>query len=160
MASSLISCPKLTGVVPLPSPMKTTSLMSPRLTGREVITKGSTSTRKKMKIVNKRKDDNRSNFNLVDQNMIVLRVRIKEMKMLETGAGGEETTPSNWTEWEKKYFVHYDEDVCEAIGQLQLFLMNTRPTLAVGLVALIATSVPLSTSFLIFNVIEILKKFF
>ncbi|KAI5684343.1 hypothetical protein M9H77_05571 [Catharanthus roseus] len=103
-------------------------------------------------IVCARKDEYRNN--LVDENMIVLRRRIKEMKMLEMG----QTTPSNWMEWEKKYFVNYNEDVCEAIGLLQMYLMNVSPSLALGIIALVALSVPISTSFVLFNVIEMVKK--
>ncbi|KAH7533874.1 hypothetical protein FEM48_Zijuj04G0178000 [Ziziphus jujuba var. spinosa] len=70
---------------------------------------------------------------LVDENMIELRIRIQEMKMLEMG---DEQPPSDWMEWEKDYFEHYKEDVYEGIGLLQNWLMNVRPSLALGFVAL------------------------
>ncbi|XAR51488.1 hypothetical protein NMG60_11006129 [Bertholletia excelsa] len=77
---------------------------------------------------------------LVDENMIVLRVRIREMKMSESGF----ELPPEWTEWEKKYYEHYNIHVCEAVGYLQSVLINTRPGLAIGMMALIAMSVPVS----------------
>ncbi|KAK2652377.1 hypothetical protein Ddye_012233 [Dipteronia dyeriana] len=73
---------------------------------------------------------------IVNENMIVLRMRIRENKMLET----RNEPPSNWMEWEKKYYANngYDEDVCEALGFLQNYLMNMRPSLALGSIALVA----------------------
>ncbi|GMN28300.1 hypothetical protein TIFTF001_002013 [Ficus carica] len=69
---------------------------------------------------------------LVDENMIVLRMRIRGVKMLENGHDGRDQPPSDWMEWEKQYFVHYNEDVLEGIGLLQNYLMNIRPSLALG----------------------------
>ena len=86
---------------------------------------------------------------LVDEDMIVLRMRIREMKMLETS----ESPPSDWMEWEKRYYDHYNEDVCEAVGLLQSYLMNIRPSLALGFLALIALSVPISTAEVILHAI-------
>ncbi|XAR51487.1 hypothetical protein NMG60_11006127 [Bertholletia excelsa] len=80
------------------------------------------------------------NGRLVDENMIVLRVRIREMKMSEPGF----EFPPEWTEWEKKFYEHYNMHVCEAVGFLQSVLMNTRPGLAIGVMALMAMSVPVS----------------
>jgi len=76
------------------------------------------------------------------------------MKLLETEKSG---PPSNWMGWEKKYFSHYNEDVCEAIGLLQMYLMETRPALALGMLALICLSLSLSTYFLLQQVIEMAK---
>jgi hypothetical protein len=49
---------------------------------------------------------------LVDKNMIVLRLRMREMKILETNY----KPPSTWMEWEKQYFWRYIYDVCAAVG--------------------------------------------
>ncbi|KAK3218364.1 hypothetical protein Dsin_012334 [Dipteronia sinensis] len=86
---------------------------------------------------------------LVDENMIVLRMRIRENKMLET----RNEPPSNWMEWEKRYYAHngYNEDVFEALGFVQNCLMNNRPALALGLIALLV----MSTGVLLFHGIEI-----
>ncbi|XP_021296779.1 uncharacterized protein LOC110426020 [Herrania umbratica] len=70
---------------------------------------------------------------LVDESMIQLRMRIKEMKVLEKS----DELPSNWMEWEKQYFLHYNEDICKAIGLLQNYLLNVRPSLALGMIALL-----------------------
>ncbi|KAF8390031.1 hypothetical protein HHK36_024552 [Tetracentron sinense] len=98
-----------------------------------------------------RKDSYDRNYDgkLVDENMIVLRKRIHEMKMIEP--------PSDWMEWEKQYYANYDSDICEAMGLLQSLLMKTRPSLALGMVALITLSVPASIVMVLFNFMEIAK---
>ncbi|WMV16904.1 hypothetical protein MTR67_010289 [Solanum verrucosum] len=105
-------------------------------------------------VINARFDRGGRNKNMVDENMIVLRMRIKDMKLLETEKSG---PPSNWMGWEKKYFSHYNEDVCEAIGLLQMYLMETRPALALGMLALICFSLSLSSYFLVHQVIQMAK---
>ncbi|KAK9271657.1 hypothetical protein L1049_002020 [Liquidambar formosana] len=89
----------------------------------------------------------------VDESMIVLRMRIWEMKMLNTS----HAPPSNWMEWEKRYYSRYGSDVCEAMGLLQSYLMKTRPSLALGMVALIVLSVPISTMVVMYNAIDIAR---
>lgn len=90
---------------------------------------------------------------VVDENMIVLRMRIHKKKLFE----GNYEPPSNWTQWEKKYYARYNEDVCEAIGLLQSYLMNIRPGLALGMIVVIAASVAISTGVLLFQAVEIAK---
>ncbi|MBA0757382.1 hypothetical protein Gotri_020485, partial [Gossypium trilobum] len=65
----------------------------------------------------------------VDENMIMLRMRIKDTKISE---GFE--LPSEWMEWEKQYYLHYNEDVCEAMGVLQNLLVNVRPSFGIAMV--------------------------
>ncbi|XP_042502307.1 uncharacterized protein LOC122079695 [Macadamia integrifolia] len=77
---------------------------------------------------------------LVDENMIVLRKRIQEMRNED-----DQAPPGDWMEWEKRYYSYYHSDVCEAMGLLQTQLMNTRPSLALGMVALLMVCVPTST---------------
>ncbi|KAM7478228.1 hypothetical protein LguiA_026441 [Lonicera macranthoides] len=98
----------------------------------------------------RRDKEGRYNYDgkLVDENMIVLRMRIKDMKM----SGTSQMPPSDWMEWEKQYIRDYYEDVCDGVGLLQMCLMNTRPCLAMGMVALVALSVPISAWVIIFNV--------
>ncbi|KAM7478232.1 hypothetical protein LguiA_026445 [Lonicera macranthoides] len=98
----------------------------------------------------RREKKGRDNYDgkLVDENMIVLRMRIKDMKMSETS----QMPPSDWTEWEKRYFGDYNERVFEGVELLQMCLMNTRPCLAIGMVALVALSLPISAWVIIFNV--------
>ncbi|KAK3003217.1 hypothetical protein RJ639_018890 [Escallonia herrerae] len=76
----------------------------------------------------------------VDESMIVLRKRIHEMKVMERNY----EPPRDWMEWEKQYFACYDENICGLVGLLQLALMNTRPSFALGMLALITMSVPAS----------------
>ncbi|XP_031255931.1 uncharacterized protein LOC116113916 [Pistacia vera] len=90
---------------------------------------------------------------LVDDNMIVLRIRIQEKKLLEAS----HEPPSNWMEWEKKYYLHYNEDVCEAMGLLQNYLMKIRPGFALGMIAVVALSVAISTWALFFQAVEMAK---
>ncbi|KAL5809976.1 hypothetical protein ACOSQ4_026544 [Xanthoceras sorbifolium] len=91
---------------------------------------------------------------LVDENMIVLRMRIQETLRNEEE---EATPPSNWMEWEKSYYAHngYNEDVFEAIGFLQNCLMNIRPGLALGFIALVALSLVMSTGVVVFHAVKI-----
>ncbi|XVF71496.1 hypothetical protein PTKIN_Ptkin12aG0042200 [Pterospermum kingtungense] len=93
---------------------------------------------------------------LVDDNMIVLRMRIKEMKVLEK----KDELPSNWMEWEKQYFPQYNEDICKAMELLQNYLMNIRPSLAFGIMALLTFSVPISTAIFLFRGLAIAKGIF
>ncbi|XWS75534.1 hypothetical protein CRYUN_Cryun01aG0098200 [Craigia yunnanensis] len=92
---------------------------------------------------------------LVDASMIVLRMRIKAMKISESSV----ELPSNWMEWEKQYFLHYNADVCEAMGFLQNFLMNIRPGLAVAMVALVLLSFPISSGVTLFHALQLAQGF-
>ena len=91
---------------------------------------------------------------MVDENMIVLRKRIHEMKMEEKGY----EPPSEWMDWEKKYYANYNAFICESMKVLQSGLMNTRPSLAIGMMALIALSLPVSSFVVVSNAIEIGKE--
>ncbi|XP_019154618.1 PREDICTED: uncharacterized protein LOC109151155 [Ipomoea nil] len=93
---------------------------------------------------------------MVDENMIVLRLRIKEMKALE-GDDGDRTAEMHWMGWEKEYVKHYNEDICEFIGLLQRFLMENRPALGLGLMAVVLGSVSLSTFVVIMHAMEMAK---
>lgn len=93
---------------------------------------------------------------LVDEAMIVLRMRIHDIEMTETRDQNE--PPSNWMEWEKRYYANYNSDICEAVGLLQSQLMNTRPSLALGMLALITLSVPFSTAALMSPFLDIFKR--
>ncbi|KAF5207489.1 Mediator of rna polymerase ii transcription subunit [Thalictrum thalictroides] len=89
----------------------------------------------------------------VDEDMIVLRMRIHDIKMQQQNS----EAPSNWMAWEKKYYANYDSDVCEAVGLLQSKLMNIRPSLAIGMAIFIALSVTSSTVLIVINFFEIAK---
>lgn len=81
---------------------------------------------------------------LVDEDMIVLRKRIHEMKAAE-GSHDDEVADADWMEWEKEYYANcYDEDICDALGMLQSQLMNTRPSLALAVLVVVSLSVPVS----------------
>ncbi|CAN6451956.1 unnamed protein product [Victoria cruziana] len=96
-------------------------------------------------------DDRMFGSRMVDENMIVLRKRIREMKMAERNY----EAPPHWMEWEKRYYANYDSDVCEAVGELQRFLMGTRPGVALGLLLLLGFSVPTSVLLLVLNFVEL-----
>lgn len=83
--------------------------------------------------------------------MIILRMRIREIEMVETKTKDH----SDWTEWEKKYFENYGSDVCDAVGLLQRMLMNTRPALVVGILALFMLSMSMSMSLLMIHLVEL-----
>ncbi|TKY50939.1 hypothetical protein E2542_SST22446 [Spatholobus suberectus] len=90
---------------------------------------------------------------LVDESMIILRKRIREMNMIERNY----EPPSDWMDWEKRYYTSYDSIICEAVGVLQTQLMNTRPSLALGAMTLVAISVPTSTAVVFFHLVELAK---
>lgn len=87
---------------------------------------------------------------LVDKSMIILRKRIHEMKMIERNY----EPPEEWTEWEKRYYTCYDEYICQVVGLLQSYLMNTRPSFSLGMLALITMSVPASTVMIVLLLME------
>ncbi|XP_010916318.1 uncharacterized protein [Elaeis guineensis] len=94
--------------------------------------------------------DRDSDGRLVDENMVVLRKRIHEMKVAE----GSYEAPSEWMEWEKRcYHASYGSDVSELVGMLQAFLLSTRPGLAFGLVAIITVAVPASVIVMVFHLL-------
>ncbi|GKC89953.1 hypothetical protein Tco_1150602 [Tanacetum coccineum] len=84
------------------------------------------------------KKDGRSG-KMVDENMIVLRERIRKMEEIEYD-GGDNGLPNNWMEWEKTYVFSgsYHANVYDVIAFLQRLLMETRPSVALGMVAVLA----------------------
>ncbi|KAJ0257037.1 Mediator of RNA polymerase II transcription subunit [Hirschfeldia incana] len=89
---------------------------------------------------------------LVDENMVVLRKRIHEMKMVERNY----EPPTHWMQWEKRIYCGYDATICDALCILQTSLMNSRPSVAFGTLLLILVSVPVSTAFFAFRILDIL----
>lgn len=75
---------------------------------------------------------------IVDANMSLLRRRINQLKLQEEERNGgrdpaeEEYLESKWMEWEKKLYPVYHFKVCEMMGLLQSYLMNTRPSVALA----------------------------
>ncbi|KAI3516680.1 hypothetical protein L1887_15629 [Cichorium endivia] len=90
---------------------------------------------------------------MVDENMIVLRKRIHEMKIVE----GKYEPPSEWMDWEKRNYVSYTAYISEVMTVLQSMLMNTRPSLALGMMVLIALSMPVSSYVVISNAMGIVN---
>ncbi|KAJ0962756.1 hypothetical protein J5N97_027878 [Dioscorea zingiberensis] len=96
---------------------------------------------------------NSGNGNIVDENMIILRKRIHEMKMAERNY----EPPEEWMEWEKKYYTSYESDVCEVVGVLQFMLMNTRPSLAIGMMLMLLLSLPTSCILILLSLFDASK---
>lgn len=88
----------------------------------------------------------------MDESMIILRKRIHEMKVIERNY----EPPAEWMDWEKQHFdfARYDELICQVVGLLQLQLMNTRPSFALGMLMLVSMSVPVSAGMLISHLME------
>ncbi|KAK4430285.1 hypothetical protein Salat_1329200 [Sesamum alatum] len=107
------------------------------------------------KVFAARKEAHNQHFSgrVVDENLIVLRKRIHEMKMIERNY----EPPREWMDWEKRFYASYDSIICDAMGHLQSCLMETRPSLALGIIALIAFSVPTSTALVMYNLLELTK---
>ncbi|XP_075524178.1 uncharacterized protein LOC142556597 [Primulina tabacum] len=96
-------------------------------------------------------DQNFGGRNIVDENMIVLRKRIREMGMVER----DDEPPAGWMDWEKDIYPSYDMIICDAMRFLQWYLMETRPCFALGIIGLIALSVPISTAVVVLNLLEL-----
>ncbi|KAJ4960963.1 hypothetical protein NE237_020873 [Protea cynaroides] len=107
----------------------------------------------RMTVLAARRDDYGGGNGTVDENMVVLRKRIQEMKMMEKNQEAHE----DWMEWEKKYYRHYNSDVCEAVGLLQTQLMEMKPSLVFGMVGLVMLSLPTSMFIVAFHLMEIAK---
>ena len=88
----------------------------------------------------------------VDDNMIILRMRIQEIEMQESE---KKEAPPDWMEWEKMYFVNYGSDIFEAIGLLQTLLMDTRPCLVLGVLVLIILSMSVSMSLPVLHLVQL-----
>ncbi|OIT27201.1 hypothetical protein A4A49_23005 [Nicotiana attenuata] len=112
--------------------------------------------RKLRLVVCARNKDGYNESKLVDENMIVLRMRIKDMNISSSEVG--QLPSNNWMEWEKKYFSHYNDVVFEVVRVLQMYLMETRPALALGMLTLLSLSVPISTYVLVQHAMEIGKS--
>ncbi|XWS22811.1 hypothetical protein CRYUN_Cryun29cG0068000 [Craigia yunnanensis] len=109
-----------------------------------------------IKILASKRDAHSPNFDgkLVDESMVVLRKRIHEMTMVEKSY----EPPEHWMEWEKKYKKsNYDFDVCEAVGYLQSKLMETRPSVALGMGTLLLFSLPISMTVVLFHTMAMIK---
>ncbi|KAG8382799.1 hypothetical protein BUALT_Bualt05G0114800 [Buddleja alternifolia] len=78
---------------------------------------------------------------LVDENLIILRKRIHERNMVEMN----DEPPMEWMNWEKQVYTSYDSIICDGMRLIQSYLIETRPSLALGMIALITLSVPTST---------------
>ncbi|XP_022877202.1 uncharacterized protein LOC111395439 [Olea europaea var. sylvestris] len=102
-----------------------------------------------------RRETHDQNFDgrMVDENLIILRKRIHEMKVIERNY----EPPSEWMDWEKRFYANYDSIICDAMGLLQSQLMETRPSLALGIIALIALSLPTSTGVIMFHLMDVIK---
>lgn len=94
------------------------------------------------------KREKRRDSKVVDENMIVLKMRIQEMEMKE----GEKHLEN-----EEDWYENYDSDVYELVGLLQTLMMNNRPSLVLGVFALLvfssSTSFALVFSYLLHNLI-------
>ncbi|GLJ32494.1 hypothetical protein SUGI_0653840 [Cryptomeria japonica] len=88
-----------------------------------------------------------------DEDMIVLRCRIHKLRMEENNY----IPPQNWMQWEKNWYPTYHSDVCSFVVRLQNILLNSRPSIAVGILALITFSVPASLLLLLIQIICHLK---
>lgn len=93
----------------------------------------------------------------VDDDMIVLRMRIKKLKALEAAASSESQDSSLVAR--TKSITNYKEDFCEGAESLQSHLMNARPrALALGMLALLVMSGPLSESGVLGDVWKVARR--
>ncbi|KAL1553640.1 hypothetical protein AAHA92_14290 [Salvia divinorum] len=92
------------------------------------------------------KREKRRDSKLVDENMIVLKMRIREMEMKEI---------EKHLEKEKDWYENYDSDVYELVGLLQILMMNNRPSLVLGVVALLVISSSTSIALVLSSLLHI-----
>ncbi|KAG0491482.1 hypothetical protein HPP92_004880 [Vanilla planifolia] len=76
----------------------------------------------------------------VDKSMIVLRRRIHQMRMEESG----HELPAHWVEWERQVYASYAEHVYDLVGLLQTVLLSTRPIVAMAIASALLLGVPTS----------------
>ncbi|KAK1419854.1 hypothetical protein QVD17_29238 [Tagetes erecta] len=81
-----------------------------------------------------------SSGKMVDEDMITLRERLRKMKFEMECEGDDHRLPDDWMQWEKSYIYSggYHSDVYEAVAVLHRFLIDCRPSVVVGLVAVFA----------------------
>ncbi|XP_042003641.1 uncharacterized protein LOC121752582 [Salvia splendens] len=99
------------------------------------------------------KGEGRNHGSKVDENMIVLRKRIHEMKVME----GDGELPREWMEWERRVYVGYDAIICDAVGHLQSYLMDTRPSFALAMLVILALGMPTSTALVLYNLMAVVS---
>lgn len=68
-------------------------------------------------------------------------------------AEGSYDAPPEWMDWEKRCYASYGSGVSRLVGMLQAFLLNARPGLAFGLVAVITVAVPASVTVIVFHLL-------
>ncbi|KAL5728595.1 hypothetical protein ACHQM5_001664 [Ranunculus cassubicifolius] len=117
-------------------------------------TRVSLSKKRPARIYAARRDANEHCGNRVDEDLIVLRMRIHDIQM----EADRREISANWMEWEKKYYSYYDSDIMQAVGWLQTQLLNTRPIVALGMAILLAFSVTSSTTMVLSFVFEMIFK--
>lgn len=84
----------------------------------------------------------------------MLRKRIHELEVAERNY----EAPSHWSDWERRYYAAgYGSDVCALAGLLQTLLLKTRPGVGIGIVVLMAMSVPASAVLIWGQLVELLK---
>ncbi|KAL3824254.1 hypothetical protein ACJIZ3_020283 [Penstemon smallii] len=101
--------------------------------------------------------DDRVNGKLVDENMIVLRIRIQEMKMEEKKKMMNCAIESTG-QYEKEWYNNYDSDVYEAVGLLQNLMMDARPSLVLGVVVLLIFSASTSLAVILGYLLDFVMR--
>ncbi|KAK1386987.1 ABC-2 type transporter family protein [Heracleum sosnowskyi] len=100
--------------------------------------------------------DKNQNGRVVDESMIVLRMRIRDIKMAESNE--DQDVPENWMEWDKTYYHQsYSSDITNGVGKLQQILMETRPSLALGMLVLVLCSLSYSMVMAVCMLIDMAK---
>eukprot|EP00253_Pinus_taeda_P009114 PITA_09114 len=79
-------------------------------------------------------------WSIVDANMIVLRKRISEMKAKEENYEFQ----AEWMQWERNLYPSHQSNILQAIGWLQLSLINARPSVVFAVLTLITLWLPTS----------------
>lgn len=100
----------------------------------------------------------------VDENPVILKIDLKKMKFLLEASKNQDDqerilpSSSDLIEWERKLLNDYQVDVFEVIELLLSSLMSTRPSLALGVLAMMAMSVPFTESVFLENLFKVAKR--
>ncbi|XP_047306408.1 uncharacterized protein LOC124909818 [Impatiens glandulifera] len=108
---------------------------------------------RKITLMRRESHNHNDGQNMVDEGMLILRMRIHEMKLADKNY---ESPPEEWMWWEKQVYGDYDAFICDVMGMLQSWLLETRPATAVGFLVILALSLPISAATVMFHVARIL----
>ena len=100
----------------------------------------------------------------VDESMIVLRLRIRDIEMKKMKEEEEIEEGGHWwriMDWERRYWRNnYASDIYHVVGLFQTLLMETRPCVAFGILLVLFFTLSFSMSFSFLHLVDLGKYIF